>query len=253
MKIGRVWLEWLLGLLLGLAIGLGISWWVAPNGRTDSSPAALRADYKDEYRLLIATSYGLSGDLGRAESRLALLQDASPSASLLDLALRLRSSQTRSIIFPDSNERSINVLTMLANAVQQTSQPSSTPVVGTSSPILSTVTRTIAPFELLSRNDICDPQVVPQLAMLDTRDPSGHGLPGIEIIVSWGDGSQRLVTGFKPSQGLGYADFFLTPGIEYSVQALPSSTAVTGVTAPECTAEDGTTYDGGILLIFEQP
>jgi hypothetical protein len=253
MRNGRIWFEWLLGLLIGLTLGLGISWWIAPNSRTDPSPAALRADFKDEYRLLIANSYALSGDLGRASTRLALLQDTSPSVALLDLALRLRSSQTHSIIFPDTNTRSANALDLLADAIQQTGLPATMPASETNTPAMPAPTTAVAPFELLSQTDICDPQANDQLAALETRDPSGRDLPGIEIIILWGNDRQKLVTGFKPSQGLGYADFVMTPGIEYSVQVLPSSAPVTGITAPECTAEDGTTYIGGIMLIFQQP
>jgi hypothetical protein len=42
----------------------------------------MRADYKDLYRATIAQAYAATGDLARAESRLALLQDEDPVFAL---------------------------------------------------------------------------------------------------------------------------------------------------------------------------
>jgi hypothetical protein len=51
--------------------------------------------------------------------------------------------------------------------------------------------------------------------VVQTRE--GVGLPGIEIWVSWGGGSDRFVTGLKPELGLGYADFDTAPDQTYAV------------------------------------
>ncbi len=63
------------GLVLGFLLGLLYAWWVNPVVYSNTEPATLRADFKDNYRLTIAQAYAASGDLDRAESRLALLQD----------------------------------------------------------------------------------------------------------------------------------------------------------------------------------
>src|SRR4030067_2648232 len=61
--------------ILGVAIGLFYSWVVSPVKYVDAPPYALRADFKDDYRALVAEAYIYSGDLLRAEDRLAQLKD----------------------------------------------------------------------------------------------------------------------------------------------------------------------------------
>src|SRR5512146_689064 len=78
----------LTGLVLGLAIGLLISWVLAPTKYVDTAPFSLRSDYKDGYRSLIAAAYQSDGDLGRARSRLDLLQDGDPLQALVAQAQR---------------------------------------------------------------------------------------------------------------------------------------------------------------------
>jgi hypothetical protein len=65
----------LTGLILGFLLGLLYAWWVNPVVYSNTEPATLRADYKGLYRATIAQAYAATGDLERAESRLALLRD----------------------------------------------------------------------------------------------------------------------------------------------------------------------------------
>lgn len=63
------------GLILGAAIGLAYAWVFQPVEYTNTTPASLRADFKDQYRALIASAYQADGDLVRARARLELLKD----------------------------------------------------------------------------------------------------------------------------------------------------------------------------------
>ena len=72
----------LVGLALGAAAGLVYSWVVSPVRYSDTAPYSLAPAYKDTYRLLVAASYGASGDLERARARLALLADPDPVRAL---------------------------------------------------------------------------------------------------------------------------------------------------------------------------
>jgi hypothetical protein len=56
---------------------------------TAAQPSALRTDFKDQYRSLIAAAYAATGNLPRAEARLAVLGDADPVDALHAQAQRM--------------------------------------------------------------------------------------------------------------------------------------------------------------------
>lgn len=245
--------ELILGLLVGISLGITVAWWIVPISHVDPSPAGLHTSYKDEYRLLVASVYRATGDLGRANIRLSLLKDADPAQVLIDLALRIRSGQTGSALFPVSSKQSVFDLALLANDLQSppTIQPSS-PVI-TTSPAPAQPTRTYLPFILASQDTICNEEKMDTRARFQVLDSSGEPLPGMEILVTWEAGQQRFYTGLKPELGLGYADFIMVPGVKYTVQIPPRTLAITGLETPECNLDDGTVYTGGLLLVFQQP
>jgi hypothetical protein len=78
----------LTGVVFGIAIGLFYSWVISPVEYVDAPPYALRADFKDEYRALVAAAYLYSNDLLRAENRLAQLKDDDTAQSLAMQAQR---------------------------------------------------------------------------------------------------------------------------------------------------------------------
>jgi len=65
----------LTGFVIGIVLGLVYAWLVAPRERQDTSPASLQAEFKDQYRAMIASAFVATGNLPRAEARLALLAD----------------------------------------------------------------------------------------------------------------------------------------------------------------------------------
>ena len=71
-----------LALLVGLGLGLVYSWVISPTHIVDAQPASLRADFKDQYRSVIAAAYSATGNLPRAQVRLSLLGDADPIEAL---------------------------------------------------------------------------------------------------------------------------------------------------------------------------
>jgi hypothetical protein len=56
------------------------------------------------------------------------------------------------------------------------------------------------------------------LLRIYVRDRLGVGVPGVEIMVSWAGGEDRLFTGFKPDIDPGYADFQMEPGERYQIK-----------------------------------
>jgi uncharacterized membrane protein YccC len=78
-----------IGIAVGLALGVAIGWWIWPVTYTNTSPVALREDYRDDYVLMTATAYEVRKDLEQARSRLERLSPEEPAAPVIDLAERL--------------------------------------------------------------------------------------------------------------------------------------------------------------------
>jgi hypothetical protein len=163
----------LTGLLIGLALGILFAWVVAPLEYTDTTPASLRADFKDEYRYLIAASYRTNGNLERARARLALLGDPDPAAALGEQAQRLLAG--------DAPMSAVRVLADLAEVLQnpaafspQDALPDlattdqvaavSTPTLGSQPAVTLAPTNPTSPFE-----PILDPTETPTLPPTPTE------------------------------------------------------------------------------------
>ena len=78
-----------LALLAGLGLGLAYSWFISPVKYIDASPAILRTDFKDQYRIVIAASYASTHNLARASVRLEALGDTDPTGQLSAQAQRM--------------------------------------------------------------------------------------------------------------------------------------------------------------------
>lgn len=105
----------LTALVLGAAMGLVYSWVVSPVKYVDAPPYALRADYKDDYRALIAAAYLYSGDLERAQARLAQLKDDNPAQSI--------AMQAQQALAEGRPNEEIRALSILAQALGQGVMP----------------------------------------------------------------------------------------------------------------------------------
>jgi hypothetical protein len=80
----------LTGFAIGIILGLVFAWvvypWFAPQEYNDNSPASLQSEFKDQYRSMIALAYVATGNLPRAEARLALLGDSDIVRALAEQA-----------------------------------------------------------------------------------------------------------------------------------------------------------------------
>jgi hypothetical protein len=82
----------MLALIFGLGLGLVYSWLISPVTYVDANPAILRADFKDQYRIVIAASYASNHNLDRARARLQLLGDTDTVGALSAQAQRMVAS-----------------------------------------------------------------------------------------------------------------------------------------------------------------
>ncbi len=116
-------------LLAGLGLGLVYSWLISPVTYVDANPAILRADFKDQYRIVIAAAYDTTHNLPRARARLELLGDADPVGEL--------SAQAQRMLASGESFEHVRPLAQLATDLQQgyasvtnapASQPTSTQI-----------------------------------------------------------------------------------------------------------------------------
>lgn len=254
-----------LGMILGAAAGVMYSWIINPLSYNETTPASLRQVYREEYFLLTALSFEKTGELSRAQERLASFVDVDISSELGRLA-QLSLSEDR----PVAEARA---LAQLAAALSGSSAPISTAVTATptspeaeyaertplpSSTAVPLATRTPtatpgAPFVLLSNETICQPDLTEPLLMVYVEDAFGDPVPGVEVRVLWDTGQDHFYTGLKPELGPGYGDFTMTPGVVYQVELVDGQYPVSSLETGVCTDDLDQSYPGSIELIFQQP
>jgi len=278
-------------LLAGLALGLAYSWKISPVTYVDASPAILRADFKDHYRIVIAASYSSTHDLTRARARLALLGEANSINEL--------SAQAQRMLSAGEEFERIRSIAQLATDLQQgfvsipfTSTPFAqvpdtpiadtpfveepfpvetlffqeptldfevTPLASASVPTPSPRPASTAnplpgmPFALVGQDTVCDIDLPRGLLQILLLDARRRQVPGLSIIITWADGENHVFTGLKPELGNGYADFLMKEKTIYSVQIVQGGSFVPNIASPTCTDPAGGDYLGGLLLTFQQP
>jgi hypothetical protein len=284
-------LWWRLGTILALLVGLGLglvySWVISPRGVSDAEPITLRADFKDQYRSVIAAAYAASGNLPRARARLALLGDSNSIEALNGQAQRMRANN-------QSFERADQVVALALALDESTSgAPPATPTneiadqsenivtatspslssevpldltetpqtIETQTPLIESTPRPTStatpvpgePFALTGQETICDSNLPEGLLQVMVLNSNRRQIAGVEIDITWDGGNEGFFTGLKPELGNGYADYIMTPDVPYSIQLARGSDVALGITAPTCQSSAGETFLGGIKLTFQRP
>jgi len=239
----------LTGVIVGLLIGLLISMLVIPVKYKDTAPVALSAADKANFRLLIAQAYRANPDASRAVSRIGLLQDSAAVDSLAAQAQQVLSA---------GEEQAARDLASLAAAIStynvvNVEPPESTPS-GSGTPAAAqtpSITSAPGPFLIVDRQPVCD-AASSGLLQIELRDRDGYPAPGVQINVTWNGGVDTFFTGLKPAISTGYADFQMTPGVSYNLQAGEGGETLNAISAPECTDANGNIFAGGLKLVFGQ-
>jgi hypothetical protein len=97
----------LTGMVIGLAMGLVYSWIISPVRYINAPPYALRQDYKDEYRALVAAAFLYNNDLARAQQRLAMLNDDESAQSMT-----MKAQQALADGYPDEEVKALGILAL---------------------------------------------------------------------------------------------------------------------------------------------
>jgi len=278
------------GLVIGVALGLLVAWVIFPVQYIDTAPFSLRSDAKEALRGLIAQAYMADGDLARARSRLALLQDANPMQVLADQAQRMLAKNTSpdearalaqmaadlqsapAVGTPGPDEQDPTPAPPVSNSTPE-SDPTATLEIGqvvltptrgpTKSPTpVDTFTPRApvhasatpgAPFALKDKNKVCDPKLTNGLLQVEVHNAADAPVSGVRVDVTWANGQDSFFTGLFPLQDAGYADFVMASGVTYNLQIGEGGELVSKLTAPDCKNTDGSTYSGGWMLEFNQP
>jgi hypothetical protein len=162
----------LTGLLIGVVLGVLYAWVITPNEVLETSPAMLRSDFKSDYRALIALAYQSSADLGRAEARLALLEDEDPARAL--------AVQAQLTLGEEGGTRIAQALGQLAAAIQAHREAPDDPIIaslqaGVQSPSQATSTATVPPPVV--RTATADPAGQPTATTTPSGDAENGGNP----------------------------------------------------------------------------
>jgi hypothetical protein len=283
----------LTGAVLGVAMGLVYSWVISPVRYVDAPPSALRADYKDDYRALVATAYLYSNDLVRAKDRLAQLKDDESA-----LTLSMQAQRALAEGHPKEEIRALNTLAMALGGgltpdtrnIAPMPEPSLSPSIDgashlpliinpTASPMVTNAIEPTSrgtmnssamstsqstwtaipspnqgePFVIQDRQLICNNNQKTPLIQVEVLDGTGQPVPSVEVVVLWDGGEDHFFTGLKPELGLGYADFTMKPEVIYSVYLADEEQIETNLTAVECVADDDSRYWGSWYIIYTKP
>jgi hypothetical protein len=212
----------------GLAGGLIYAWVLVPVTYTSSSPDALDPQDKMAYLAVIGDLYVSEGDQEWARRRLAQLgveTNGPVLATLIEeyldtggpveevrnlarLAQDLGASGGVLSVFdlpPNDTEEETEAATKVAD----TPLPSPSPFFPSPTPAPA--------FQLIEKTATCAAPGQPGTIVVRVRDTQGTGIAGVEISISWATGEDRFFTGLRPQRGDGYADFEMSPQIEYDV------------------------------------
>jgi hypothetical protein len=255
----------LAGLLLGLILGAGYTWFFVPAPVTAITPAGLGAGQKERYRALVALAYAANGDRTRADTRLQALQDdrlpavldaqaqnavqggqEAEAQALAGLAAALRTPNAVSAAPTSAQPALVFTLAPTLRAATPSPLPPFLPKASATPP----ATRGMA-FTLSSSDPVCDPALPEGLLQVYVVDAAGGQAPGVRVSVTWEGGQTDVFyTGLAADMGPGYADFRMSPQVEYALSVGDAGAPTGGLMAPVCERADGSTYMGGIRTRF---
>jgi hypothetical protein len=180
----------LTGLVLGLAFGLVYAWVISPRAYGDTSPAYLRADFKDRYRAMIALAFSANGNLPRAQARLNLLSDPNVPLAVVDQARR---GETEG-----SPAREVEALELMATALAEQATPLSPAGQPTGSPSFA------SPSPLADTPQVPLAETAEESGSEPTTEPEGDSSPTSESPASaailLGTSTTTPVSGAAPTR-----------------------------------------------------
>ena len=240
------------GLATGLVAGLILAWILWPPRVTGVSPASLDESYKEQYRLMTSLAFASSGDLGRAQARIALLQDGDP--------VRALTSQAQVALGNSATQREARALAGLASAMQAffSSQAATAEAINTPNPEEQSQVSTpfesgaeSAAYDLENQELVCNGVDTPPFLQIFVFDSNANPQAGVQLSLRSQEDVVELSTGLHPEMSPGYAEFILTPRVAYSL-SINGVEMMGGIQAAACETEAGQPAWGTWLLLFNE-
>jgi hypothetical protein len=217
-------LLFLVAIAAGLGGGLFYTWVLDPVEHDDVAPDSLYIEDKLVYLALIGDLYAYDQDLTAAKARLAELDVKANGQAVADLIEQYLDGGGQ----PEAVRNLARLAAdlgasggvLLVFGSMPTPSPAFTPTTAilpaaSPTPLMSA---TPAPsFRLIEQTAVCADPGQPGKIMIWVRDLEGNEVAGVEVVASWATGEDRLYTGLRPDLGAGYADFDMSPRVEYDV------------------------------------
>lgn len=175
----------LTGLILGAALGLVYAWLISPRNYADTSPASLQAEFKDQYRAMIALAYLADGNFARAQARLDLLRDED--------AIQELNAQAQRSLAEGVSPREAQALGLLAVALGQGGLPGN-PGLTTQSPVASSAPTDIPPPSPTASPTGTTPTPNPATQTAPTNPPAAEVTASPDVIRTLGATGTPLPT-----------------------------------------------------------
>ena len=127
-------------------------------------------------------------------------------------------------------------------------EPAGTPPTPTPTPPL------LQRLQLAEQEQICEPEQTPHIEV-SVRDERGAGVPGVDVLLTSAEETNRAVTGLKPEHEAGYADFNAKPGVSYTLNVGESGVPlITGLRIEPCPEQRlGDSLPGSWRIVLAPP
>lgn len=267
------------GIILGLIAGLIYTWVIAPPEYYDTVPPHMHEYFREDWIRMTALAFGVDHNLERAKLRfqgldedeirqgiIQTLDDAIEKGRPFLLLQRLSelaqiygaNTPAVAIYAPTTPEKPAETqplptatFTPPAYAAPVTPTPTATPFI-----LPSPTPQFVSPYTIISQTLTCTAKPAIGLSLVTSQTVRVRGreqveylpLPGHAVWLLWEDGADHATTGFKPEQGLGYADFEITPEHTYKLYIdSPTGSPISTLQVSPCSPEEG---DGWVTRVF---
>lgn len=285
----RHWIA-LIGLALGVAGGLYYAWTINPVQYYDSVPDQLAPRYRSRWIQMAAFAFVQTADLPRAEARLRRLPETEVRQAVADVlesavadgrspviltrmaelakhydaqspAIAIYADDSATLVVSPSEDPTRTATPTASPTSTEMPPPSPTP-----SPTLNPAQFSIVPTPTppgpayviteVVRSCLLEPRIAVSVTQQFSVTVRGEvqletrGLPNVEVWLLWPEGADRAITGLRPDQGLGYADFRVDPLTTYHLYiTAPTGAPLTDLNVEPCETQEETTWSSWLLTI----